>query len=117
MNRPWWNEALGWMFAALAAASVAVILHAAGMRDELAVGLPGATVGIIGWVWWAVARVNRKRDPAPSLTSGEVDALRYRMEDFELLQTRMAELEERLEFSERMLARLSDERQLPGTRS
>ena len=116
MSHRWWNDLLGWTFAGVAAASAVVILHAAGLRDELAVGLPGVTIGVIGWVWWAVAKVNRKRDPALSLTSGEVDALRYRMEDFELLQTRLAELEERLEFSERMLARLNDERQLPGQR-
>lgn len=116
MSHRWWNDLVGWIFAGVAAASAVVILHAAGLRDELAVGLPGATIGVVGWVWWAVARVNRKRDPAPSLNSGEVDALRYRMEEFELLQTRMAELEERLEFSERVLAQRNDERQLPGQR-
>lgn len=115
MKHPWWNDALGGMFAALVWGSAVVLLHGAGLHDELAFGIPSVVVGVIGWVWWAVARVNKKRVPdvASDLTSGEVEALRSRNEEVELLLARIAELEERVEFSERLLARQKDERPLP----
>lgn len=108
MSRAKWDHAVGGAFATLGAVSVAVLLNAAGAPTELAIAIPGAAVGVIGWIWWGVARANRRPDRAPGLDSGEVEALRLRMEDLDLLQARVAELEERVEFSERLLARLGE---------
>lgn len=57
-------------------------------------------------------------DPATGLTTGEMAAerivdLESRLHDLEAAHTRMAELEERLEFAERMLAQGSGPAQLP----
>jgi hypothetical protein len=112
MKHPWWNEALGGMFASLVWGSAVVLLRGAGVNDELAFGIPSVVVGVIGWVWWAVARVNRKPLPEPmnALTSGEVESLRARTDEVELLLARITELEERVEFSERLLSQQRDER-------
>lgn len=113
MSRAWTNDAMGGMFAGLLVGSTVLLLKGAGLPNELVFAIPGAAVGMIGWVWWAVARANRKRTPDGSLTSGEVEALRLRMDDLDQLQARIAELEERMEFSERLLARQDHDRALP----
>lgn len=51
----------------------------------------------------------------PALRS-EINELRHRLEDTEVLQTRVAELEERVDFAERLLASQRREAErLPGT--
>jgi hypothetical protein len=44
---------------------------------------------------------------------GELDQLHHRLADVDLLQQRVAELEERLEFTERLLARGEGQATLP----
>lgn len=103
--RRWLDDAAGTVFAVLATGGVIALLHGAGWRDEVAVGMPIGLAGTIGWIWWAVGRANRKPPAGVALTSGEVDAIRVRIEDLELLQARLAELEERVDFAERLLVR------------
>jgi len=62
-----------------------------------------------------------KRAPADpeGLSSGQMAALRFeeleqRMAELELAQSRVAELEERLDFAERLLARATEPAKLPG---
>ncbi|MFI5234647.1 MAG: hypothetical protein ACHQXA_02960 [Gemmatimonadales bacterium] len=103
--RRWFDDAAGALFAALAAGAAMLLLKSAGLPDEIIVGVPIGVVGVVGWVWWAVRRVNRRPAAGVGLTSGEADAIRVRLEDLELLHARLAELEERVDFAERLLAR------------
>jgi hypothetical protein len=79
-------------------------------RELFPVGV-GASLGLLG------LRRHRalKRRPAIGVTSGEMTAMRLeeveqRLGDLEAAQSRIAELEERLDFTERLLARQTDDR-------
>jgi Tfp pilus assembly protein PilO len=59
-------------------------------------------------VLWPIARALARRlegkgDLSPAL-QGELEQLHHRLADLDVLQARVAELEERLDFTERMLA-------------
>jgi hypothetical protein len=64
----------------------------------------------------AIARrlEGRPAGPDPALRS-ELDQLRHRLEDVEVLQGRVMELEERVDFAERLLAQRREPERLPGT--
>ena len=68
-------------------------------------------------VCWPIARaIARRLEGKPSVTpalQGELDQLQHRLADVDLLQQRVAELEERLEFTERLLARGEGQATLP----
>jgi hypothetical protein len=77
---------------------------------------PGETIGLIAVVFAAVKifgpvgaaigdrlRGRRGREPEPMLVE-EVAVLRERVRQLEEMQPRMAELEERVDFAERLLA-------------
>jgi Tfp pilus assembly protein PilO len=57
-------------------------------------------------------RLEGKGGPDPSLKA-EVEQLHQRLADIEPLQTRVAELEERLDFTERLLAQAKEQERLP----
>jgi Tfp pilus assembly protein PilO len=57
-------------------------------------------------------RMEHKAGPDPTLKA-EVEQLHHRLADLEPLQTRVAELEERLDFTERLLAQAKDQERLP----
>jgi len=97
----------------LAAAAMAEAVGSAGNRDDVVAPLTLAA-GTLLFEW------RRRRalaaTPPVGLTTGEVQAERLdeveaRLAEVELLHARVAELEERLDFSERLLAR-ADGRQL-----
>ena len=52
------------------------------------------------------------KDQPPAITPEELDDLRARLDDAEHLQDRIAELEQRLDFAERMLTRPGEEPRL-----
>ena len=57
-------------------------------------------------------RLEHKGGSDPSLKA-EVEQLHHRLADLEPLQTRVAELEERLDFTERLLAQAKEQERLP----
>ncbi len=75
-----------------------------------AVGIPiGAYAAIAATrVIWAKPRVS----PDPE-SSAEISALKDRVHDLEAMQNRMMELEERLDFAERMLVQNREAARLP----
>ena len=59
---------------------------------------------ILGPITWALARrLGRKENPDSALRA-EVEQLHARLADMDSLQSRLAELEERVDFTERLLA-------------
>jgi hypothetical protein len=75
-----------------------------------------AMVGGFVAVFWPLARaiarrVEGKVKADPALLE-EIDHLRGRVGDLEAMQMRMAELEERVDFTERLLAQKSESREL-----
>jgi anti-sigma-K factor RskA len=59
---------------------------------------------ILGPIAWALARrLGRKADPDSALRA-EVDQLHTRLAEMDSLQARVLELEERVDFAERLLA-------------
>ena len=69
---------------------------------------------LVGPIGKAVARRIAGGKNVPGVTTGEMNAervgeLEHRLADMELAQARIAELEERLDFAERMLAHPSGE--------
>jgi hypothetical protein len=79
------------------------------------------TVGLLGYGGVVVihgfqSRLKR-RDQVSSLDPDEVEALRVQLDEVERLKTRMVELEERVDFAERLLAQSPDASKLPGSSS
>jgi hypothetical protein len=68
-------------------------------------------------VCWPIARaLARRLEGRPSLTpslQGELDHMHQRLTDIDVLQQRVAELEDRLDFTERLLARGDSQATLP----
>jgi len=71
-------------------------------------------VGFIGVRW---LHLKAERPKGPSLDSGQHDAILDRLARLEEVEGRMAELEERVDFTERMLAQAKSEGALPPGRS
>lgn len=70
-----------------------------------AMGLAGATVyAVIALVGVAVRRMEGRPAEATEALRGELDDLHARVAGGEALQQRVAELEERLDFAERLLS-------------
>jgi hypothetical protein len=98
------------IFGFAATGCVAIGLAAVGW-DEVGVVAPFGAY-FAGLAWW------RLRGGRPE-TTAELDAqraalLEERVSDLEMSQRRLDELEERLDFAERLLARQRDPEQLPG---
>ena len=75
------------------------------------------TTGLIGYTGFTlVSALSRRlsRKPLSELEPGEADAIRAQLAEVELLRERMGELENRLEFAERLLAQRGEAGQLPG---
>ena len=68
-------------------------------------------------VCWPIARaLARRLEGKPSLNTalqGELEQLHHRLAEVDVLQQRVAELEERLDFAERLLARGESQATLP----
>ncbi|HET9604767.1 MAG TPA: hypothetical protein VFO96_10785 [Gemmatimonadales bacterium] len=75
-------------------------------------GLGGLFVGGLLATVWQLRKQRKSREPGRSEFAGLLD----RMQLLEQEQQRMAELEERVDFAERMLARAQDEALLPNMR-
>ena len=77
------------------------------LNDAAAVIMLLALLGTVLLIFWPLARAlarRMERGGAAAELQGEVDALRQRVEQLEHGQTRVAELEERVDFAERLLA-------------
>lgn len=77
------------------------------------------TVGLLGYggvllIQGLQSRLGRGHQ-ASSLNPDEVEALRAELGEVEQLRARMVELEERVDFAERLLARSSEPIKLPGS--
>ena len=76
-----------------------------------------AMVGGFVAVFWPLMRAIARRIEGKGRTDPalleELDHLRLRVGDLEALQSRMGELEERVDFAERLLARKGEPRELP----
>ena len=107
---------LDWFDLGLHAALTGCVLGFLGMSHappEMFPVTTGASLALLGF------RRHRalKRRPTVGVTSGEMTAMRLeeveqRLGELEAAHTRIAELEERLDFTERLLARQTDDRRL-----
>lgn len=80
----------------------------------IALAFIGGVVAVFWPLMRAIARrIEGKGRVDPALLE-ELDHLRARMGDLEAMQGRMAELEERVDFTERLLAQKSESRELRG---
>ena len=71
---------------------------------------------ILGPIAWALARrLGRKADPDSALRA-EVEQLHTRLAEMDSLQSRLIELEERVDFTERLLAQGQQSARLGGPR-
>ena len=81
----------------------------------LSVGLAGSlTYAAIAFTSAFARRLEGQRTGDLDALADQVEDLRLRVEDGEATRTRIVELEERLEFTERMLAQQRDVSRLPG---
>lgn len=77
-------------------------------------GLAGATVyGLIAFIGVAVRRMEGRPSASAEELRGELDDLQARVAAGDALQQRVGELEERLDFAERMLAQAAEAPRLP----
>ena len=90
------------------------------MADVLKLLLVLGTIGGVGvMTYGGVALITAwlkrmdRRDGNPEL-QGEIEELRARVSDLEHGQERLAEMEERLDFAERLLAQRRERANLPG---
>lgn len=88
------------------------------MDDVIKVGLMlSILLGGVTFLMFIVpvaVRNFRKANTVGKEGVGELDALRAEIDDLRALQPRMAELEERLDFAERMLTQQREGARLPG---
>jgi hypothetical protein len=81
----------------------------------LAIGLAGGTVYLaVSLIEVLIKRLEGRRPGSLDAVERELDELRMRIEDGEQARQRIAELEERLEFAERLLAQQRDHERLRG---
>jgi hypothetical protein len=81
----------------------------------LAIGLAGGTVYlVVSLIEVLIKRLEGRRPGSLDAVERELDELRMRIEDGEQARQRIAELEERLEFAERLLAQQRDHERLRG---
>ena len=96
------------------------------MRDDLIkifivlfmiIGVPMLSIFVLPPIAKAFARrLEGRSGRLDEETAAELADLQARVGEIDNLQTRMAELEERLEFAERLLATRREADQLPGSR-
>jgi len=104
-----------WIVSLICTAGLLIaMLAAGGSNEELAalLGGVGFAVGALLATTYQMSRNRKRALPRPEA----VNALMDRMQMLEQEQQRMAELEERVDFAERMLARAQDEALLPHAR-
>ena len=111
----WWKRTFGlhpvdFIIHFLAGGFIVVALGDASKNDAVALV---ATAGLFALYAWRRQRA-LARLPATGMTSGEVRLveLETQAEELHELRTRVAELEERLDFTERMLAQQRDPAQI-----
>lgn len=113
------NIGLEWFDVFLHAGVTAMLMAFVGMQgdEEVIPAVIAASLIALGFR----RHFALKRAPADpeGLSSGQMAALRFeeleqRMADLEHAQSRVAELEERLDFTERLLARVTEPAKLPG---
>lgn len=79
------------------------------------------TVGLLGYGGVVVIGGLRSRfkrsEPPPLLDPDEIEAIRQQLDEMDHLKARIAELEERVDFAERLLSRSPATHQLPGSSS
>jgi hypothetical protein len=81
----------------------------------LSVGFAGSlTYGAVAIISAFARRLEGKRSADVELLADQVEDLRLRVEDGEATRARIVELEERVEFAERMLAQQREISRLPG---
>jgi Tfp pilus assembly protein PilO len=84
-----------------------------GVTLLIIVAMVGGFVAVFWPLMRAIARrIEGKARPDPALLE-ELEHLRARVADLEALQHQMVELEERVDFAERLLAQKGDPRELP----
>jgi hypothetical protein len=76
------------------------------------VGIPVAAYGAIVAIQAIWVHPHRKRQDMPGVAE-ELEALRARITDLEAQQQRVAELEERVDFAERLLTQRREAERLP----
>ncbi|MDH4348317.1 MAG: hypothetical protein OEW17_05890 [Gemmatimonadota bacterium] len=81
----------------------------------LSLGLAGSlTYAAVTFTSAFARRVESRRSGEVDALADQVEDLRVRVEEGEVTRARLVELEERLEFAERMLAQQRDAPRLPG---
>jgi flagellar biosynthesis/type III secretory pathway M-ring protein FliF/YscJ len=85
------------------------------LTEVLEVAIVALVALVVLWpLMAALARRIDRRDGEPALR-GEVNDLRARLTELEAAQGRVADLEERLDFAERLLAQQREAARLPGS--
>ena len=112
----WWKRTFGlhpvdFIIHFLAGGFLVAALGDASKNDAVAMV---ATAGLFALYAWRRQRALAKLPAGTGMTSGEVrlGELEAQAEELHELRTRMAELEERLDFTERMLAQVREPEQL-----
>lgn len=81
----------------------------------LSIGLAvSVTYGAVALISAFARRLEGRRSPDVELLAHELEELRMRVDDGEAMRARVAELEERLDFAERLLAQERDRARLPS---
>ncbi|MFN0181605.1 MAG: hypothetical protein ACKVZ0_22565 [Gemmatimonadales bacterium] len=78
------------------------------------------SVGLLGYAGFTlISGLQRRlnRSPLPGLNPDEVEALRAQLEENEHLRERLGELEERVDFAERLLAQRQEAPRIGGGES
>lgn len=78
-----------------------------------------AIIGVPAMFMWGapIARaIARRIEGGRGVDPGDLDAMRGELEELRVLPARVAELEERLDFAERLLTRQEGAERLPGER-
>jgi hypothetical protein len=92
-------------------------LVASHLNPGAAVMIVALIMGALTVVFWPLARaLARRLEGRPTLTpalQNELEQLHHHLAEVDLLQQRVAELEERLDFAERLLARGESQSTLP----
>lgn len=84
-----------------------LILMRDGMTPEIVVIVAFALLAATIILWPVMRALGRRLEgkTGDAALRGEIERLQHRLEDMDALQVRVAELEERLDFAERMLVR------------
>jgi hypothetical protein len=78
------------------------------MTAVIAIGL-AVSLPLMALMWVRF----KTRAPRPGVLAGEIDEIHARLAELDLLQERLSEVEERLEFAERLLEQQREQPRLP----